>query len=105
MWSTVVTGGREAGERLTRHPDVAKITLTGGTEAGRSAAIATASRFARVTAELGGKTPIIVFDDIDPVTSPPRARHSPPSSQPASPAWPGPDSWCSAASMTPSWRR
>ncbi len=63
---TVVTGGREAGERLTRHPDVAKITLTGGTEAGRSAAVATATRFARVTAELGGKTPIIVFDDIDP---------------------------------------
>jgi acyl-CoA reductase-like NAD-dependent aldehyde dehydrogenase len=63
---TVVTGGRVAGERLTRHPDVAKITLTGGTEAGRAAAVATAARFARVTAELGGKTPIIVFDDIDP---------------------------------------
>ncbi len=63
---SVVTGGREAGERLTRHPDVAKITLTGGTEAGRAAAIATAARFARVTAELGGKTPIIMFDDIDP---------------------------------------
>src|SRR6185312_5222232 len=62
----VVTGGRPAGERLTRHPDVAKITLTGGTEAGRAAAVATAARFARVTAELGGKTPIIVFDDIDP---------------------------------------
>ncbi|WP_416562121.1 aldehyde dehydrogenase [Nocardia testacea] len=66
---TVVTGGRAAGERLTHHPDVAKITLTGGTEAGRSAAVATASRFARVTAELGGKTPIIVFDDIDPVVA------------------------------------
>jgi acyl-CoA reductase-like NAD-dependent aldehyde dehydrogenase len=63
---TVVTGGRVAGERLTRHPDVAKITLTGGTEAGRAAAVATAARFARVTAELGGKTPIIVFDDIHP---------------------------------------
>ncbi|QEN13984.1 aldehyde dehydrogenase family protein [Mycolicibacterium sp. ELW1] len=63
----VVTGGRPAGERLTQHPDIAKITLTGGTEAGRAAAVATASRFARVTAELGGKTPIIVFDDVDPV--------------------------------------
>lgn len=63
----VVTGGREAGIRLTEHPDVAKITLTGGTEAGRSAAVATAARFARVTAELGGKTPVIVFDDVDPV--------------------------------------
>ncbi|WP_285575739.1 aldehyde dehydrogenase [Actinoallomurus iriomotensis] len=63
---TVVTGGREVGERLTGHPDIAKITLTGGTEAGRSAAVATAARFARVTAELGGKTPIVVFDDIAP---------------------------------------
>jgi acyl-CoA reductase-like NAD-dependent aldehyde dehydrogenase len=66
---TVVTGGREAGERLTRHPDIAKVTLTGGTEAGRAAALATAARFARVTAELGGKTPIAVFDDIDPTVA------------------------------------
>ena len=64
---TVVTGARDAGARLTQHPDVAKITLTGGTEAGRAAAVATAARFARVTAELGGKTPVIVFDDVDPV--------------------------------------
>ncbi|SEB26161.1 MULTISPECIES: aldehyde dehydrogenase [unclassified Mycobacterium] len=62
----VVTGAREAGERLTGHPDIAKITLTGGTEAGRSAAVATASRFARITAELGGKTPVLLFDDVDP---------------------------------------
>ncbi|TGD88519.1 aldehyde dehydrogenase [Mycolicibacterium sp. CH28] len=66
---SVVTGGRAAGQRLTEHTDVAKITLTGGTEAGRSAAVATASRFARVTAELGGKTPILVFDDVDPTTA------------------------------------
>ncbi|WP_211303202.1 aldehyde dehydrogenase family protein, partial [Streptomyces milbemycinicus] len=65
----VVTGGREVGERLTGHPDIAKITLTGGTEAGRAAAVATAARFARVTAELGGKTPIVVFDDIDPLVA------------------------------------
>lgn len=65
----VVTGGRDAGIRLTEHPDVAKITLTGGTEAGRAAALATAARFARVTAELGGKTPVIVFDDVDPVAA------------------------------------
>jgi acyl-CoA reductase-like NAD-dependent aldehyde dehydrogenase len=62
----VVTGGRDAGVRLTEHEDIAKITLTGGTEAGRSAAGATSKRFARITAELGGKTPVIVFDDYDP---------------------------------------
>lgn len=63
----VVTGGRVAGAALASHPDVAKITLTGGTEAGRAAAVATASRFARITAELGGKTPVLVFDDVDPI--------------------------------------
>lgn len=66
---TVVTGGPDAGKRMTAHPDVAKITLTGGTEAGRAAAVAAAPRFARVTAELGGKTPIVVFDDIDPAAA------------------------------------
>jgi acyl-CoA reductase-like NAD-dependent aldehyde dehydrogenase len=65
----VVTGAAEAGKRLTEHPDVAKITLTGGTETGRFAAVATARRFARMTAELGGKTPIIVFQDIEPKTA------------------------------------
>ncbi|MCV7229231.1 aldehyde dehydrogenase family protein [Mycolicibacterium komossense] len=65
----VVTGGRDAGIRLTQHPDIAKITLTGGTEAGRAAALATAARFARVTAELGGKTPVVVFDDVDPTAA------------------------------------
>ncbi|MET0992122.1 MAG: aldehyde dehydrogenase family protein, partial [Lacisediminihabitans sp.] len=62
----VVTGAAPAGKRLTEHPDIAKVTLTGGTETGRSAAVAAARRFARMTAELGGKTPIIVFDDSDP---------------------------------------
>ncbi|WP_370500798.1 aldehyde dehydrogenase [Mycolicibacterium sp. jd] len=65
----VVTGAREAGVALTEHPDVAKITLTGGTEAGRSASVATAARFARMTAELGGKTPVVVFDDVDPTVA------------------------------------
>ncbi|MET4622870.1 acyl-CoA reductase-like NAD-dependent aldehyde dehydrogenase [Arthrobacter sp. 2762] len=65
----VVTGGREAGIGLSEHAYVAKVTLTGGTEAGRSAAVATASRFARMTAELGGKTPVIVFGDYDPVAA------------------------------------
>lgn len=65
----VVTGARAAGESLTHHPGIAKITLTGGTEAGRSAAVATAARFARITAELGGKTPVLLFDDVDPTVA------------------------------------
>jgi len=55
--------GPVAGAALCEHPDIAKITFTGGTEPGRSIAVATARRFAGATLELGGKTPVIVFDD------------------------------------------
>jgi acyl-CoA reductase-like NAD-dependent aldehyde dehydrogenase len=57
--------GPVAGARLAEHPDVGKITFTGGTEPGRTVAVATARRFARSTVELGGKTPVLVFDDQD----------------------------------------
>ncbi|HZD18602.1 MAG TPA: aldehyde dehydrogenase [Actinomycetota bacterium] len=62
----VVPGyGAEAGRGLSEHPDVGKITFTGGTNAGRAVAEAAARRFARVTVELGGKTPVMVFEDVD----------------------------------------
>jgi acyl-CoA reductase-like NAD-dependent aldehyde dehydrogenase len=57
--------GAVAGARLAAHPDVGKITFTGGTEAGRAVTRAAAERFAKVTVELGGKTPVMVFDDVD----------------------------------------
>jgi acyl-CoA reductase-like NAD-dependent aldehyde dehydrogenase len=60
----VVPGlGPVAGAALARHPLVAKIVFTGGTEAGRSIAVAAAGHFARCTVELGGKTPVLVFAD------------------------------------------
>lgn len=60
----VVPGlGPEAGAALCGHSDVARITFTGGTEVGRAIALATAERFAKVTLELGGKTPVLVFSD------------------------------------------
>jgi acyl-CoA reductase-like NAD-dependent aldehyde dehydrogenase len=60
----VVTGlGGEAGAALAEHPLVAKISFTGGTETGKSVAVATARRLARSTTELGGKAPVIVFAD------------------------------------------
>lgn len=66
----VVPGiGVIAGKRLTEHPDVGKVVFTGGTEPGRQVSIAAASRFAKATVELGGKTPVIVFDDQDITTS------------------------------------
>ncbi|MGH2679066.1 MAG: aldehyde dehydrogenase [Actinomycetota bacterium] len=57
--------GSIAGARLSAHPGVGKITFTGGTAAGRAVSRAAAERFAKVTVELGGKTPVLVFDDVD----------------------------------------
>lgn len=60
----VVQGlGSVAGAALAEHPEVAKITFTGGTGPGRNVAVAAARRFAKVTVELGGKTPVLVFAD------------------------------------------
>ena len=44
---------------------MAKVNFTGGEQGGRAVSEAAARRFAKVTAELGGKTPVIVFDDAD----------------------------------------
>ncbi len=60
----VVTGlGPTAGAALTEHPAVEKVVFTGGTEPGRTIAVAAARRFAKATLELGGKSPVIVFGD------------------------------------------
>jgi acyl-CoA reductase-like NAD-dependent aldehyde dehydrogenase len=62
----VVTGlGPTTGRLLAEHSDINKLVLTGGTEAGRIAGSAAARLFAHQTLELGGKTPVIVFDDFD----------------------------------------
>ncbi|PWR18670.1 aldehyde dehydrogenase family protein [Zavarzinia compransoris] len=62
----VVTGrGETAGAALVRHPLVAKITFTGGPEAGRAIGRSAADTFKRLSLELGGKSPQIVFPDAD----------------------------------------
>lgn len=62
----VVTGyGEEAGAALVAHPDVAKISFTGGTETGKMIMRTAANTLKRVTLELGGKSPNIVFADAD----------------------------------------
>src|SRR2546421_1501331 len=62
----VVLGlGQTTGRLLAEHPDINKLVLTGGTEAGRIAGGAAAKVFAHQTMELGGKTPVLVFDDYD----------------------------------------
>jgi betaine-aldehyde dehydrogenase len=62
----VVAGpGSTCGRRLVEHPDVAKIAFTGSTEVGRSIAAGAAATIKRVTLELGGKSPNLVFADAD----------------------------------------
>lgn len=62
----VVTGyGSEVGESLVRHPAVARVAFTGGDEAGRRVYALAAAGLKRVSLELGGKSPNIVFDDAD----------------------------------------
>ncbi|CAG2153759.1 aldehyde dehydrogenase [Cupriavidus numazuensis] len=61
----VVTADRDVSEAMVRHPGVDKITFTGSTVAGRNIGAAAAERVARVTLELGGKSPALVLDDYD----------------------------------------
>ena len=62
----VVAGpGSTCGRRLVEHPDVAKVAFTGSTEVGRSIAAGAAATIKRVTLELGGKSPNLVFADAD----------------------------------------
>lgn len=61
----VIQGDRDTGPLLVSHPDVAKVSLTGSVPTGRKVAGAAASQLKHVTMELGGKSPIIVFDDAD----------------------------------------
>jgi aldehyde dehydrogenase (NAD+) len=62
----VVTGGAATGRALVRHPGVDKVAFTGSTETGISIMKDAADHLARVTLELGGKSPNIVFDDAYP---------------------------------------
>jgi 1-pyrroline dehydrogenase len=63
----VVTGdGVPAGEAIVKHPDVRLVSLTGDVETGKIIARTAADNLKRVHLELGGKAPVIVFDDADP---------------------------------------
>ena len=62
----VITGhGRPAGSTLVTHPDVRMVSLTGSPETGRWIAREAADSLKRVHLELGGKAPVVVFDDVD----------------------------------------
>jgi len=62
----VITGhGQPAGSSLVTHPDIEMVSLTGSPETGKWIAKAAADTLKRVHLELGGKAPVIVFDDVD----------------------------------------
>jgi len=61
----IVTGDGRTGEALVKHPAVDKIAFTGSTEVGRAIRAATATSHKRLSLELGGKSPFIVFEDAD----------------------------------------
>lgn len=62
----VITGvGEQAGAALAAHPDVDRISFTGSTETGRALIHAVAGNLKKLTLELGGKSPVLVFNDAD----------------------------------------
>ncbi len=61
----IVTGDGSTGELIVNHPDIDKIAFTGSTEVGRLIRRATAGSGKRLSLELGGKSPFVVFDDAD----------------------------------------
>ncbi|MFL6037175.1 MAG: gamma-aminobutyraldehyde dehydrogenase [Gaiellaceae bacterium] len=63
----VITGdGVPTGEAIVKHPEVRLISLTGDVETGKTIARTAADNLKRVHLELGGKAPVVVFDDADP---------------------------------------
>jgi betaine-aldehyde dehydrogenase len=61
----VVTGDRETGRRIVEHETPALVAITGSVRAGAEVAASAAPRIKRVHLELGGKAPVVVFDDAD----------------------------------------
>ena len=65
LFSVLPGSGREVGNRLVEHPEIAKVSFTGGTSTGRHLASKAAQKLMPVSLELGGKSPTIVFEDCD----------------------------------------
>jgi aldehyde dehydrogenase (NAD+)/betaine-aldehyde dehydrogenase len=61
----IISGGAEVGRLLTSHKDVGKILFTGGTSTASHVIRNSAENYASLTLELGGKSPVVVFDDAD----------------------------------------
>ena len=65
VFNVVCGHGEPAGQPLVEHPDVDMVSLTGSVDTGKRIAAAAAATLKRVHLELGGKAPVIVFDDVE----------------------------------------
>lgn len=65
LFSVLPGSGREVGNLLVEHPDIGKVSFTGGTSTGRHLAHVAAEKLMPISLELGGKSPTIVFEDCD----------------------------------------
>jgi 1-pyrroline dehydrogenase len=65
VFNVVCGQGETAGDRLVKHPDVAMLSLTGDVGTGKLIARNAADSLKRIHLELGGKAPVVVFDDAD----------------------------------------
>jgi 1-pyrroline dehydrogenase len=63
--NVITGGGEEVGAEIVRHPDVRMVSLTGDVATGKEVARAASETLKRVHLELGGKAPMVVFDDAD----------------------------------------
>ncbi|WPP51996.1 betaine-aldehyde dehydrogenase [Catalinimonas niigatensis] len=61
----VVQGDAEVGQMMTKHPAIAKVSITGEVDTGKKVMAASAATLKHVTLELGGKSPIVIFEDAD----------------------------------------
>ena len=65
VFNMIFGEGREVGARLSSHPHVDMVSITGSTRAGVEVAISAAPTVKRVAQELGGKSPLLILDDAD----------------------------------------
>src|SRR5699024_10261978 len=61
----IVPGFSDAGRAMTRHPGIDKISLTGGADTGKKVMADAAGTLKTVSLELGGKSPLVIFEDAD----------------------------------------
>ena len=98
----VVCGERDSGRLLVEHRTPSMVSITGSVRAGMEVAGAAARDLKRVHLELGGKAPVVVFDDADLESTAAEALQWPATSTPARTARPRPGCWSRPASTTTS---